>query len=248
MKAFRFFEKVAENVIIHDRPVIIEKMARRLDNVRRVENHRYLVYDGEWKDRKVTLVATHLGAGSTAIVVDETADMGAKNIIKIGSFGAMEEGIKIGDFYLPEEAVRTDGVTEAYAPPDYKARPNGTLLKIAEKTAKEKGIRIRKGTIWSTNVYQPVTRDDSPDPRFRYDTWRGKAFGVEMETSVLFVCSAMKNVRSLAILVCNRDWETIDGFRKGKKVDWRKYGKSERHKKSTEQAIDLALSVIERAS
>jgi uridine phosphorylase len=246
MTTLHFSGKVEENVIIHDDAGKIVWLTGFLKNVRKLENKRYLSYSGEWKGKPLTLIATGLGSPNTALVVDEIIDLGAKRIIKLGTFGAMKSGVKIGDIYMPTDAIRTDGVTEAYAPAKYPAKPSTRLVKLAEAAAKDMKVVLNKGTVWTVSAYQPVILDKSPDKRFRLDTWKGKAFGIEMETAALFVCSSMKKAESIALIACNREWETIDGYRKGRTVDWNTYKGSESYAKSLLKLAELALALVER--
>jgi uridine phosphorylase len=244
--SLHFPGKIEENVILHDDSGKIVWLTGFLKNVRMLENKRYLSYSGEWKKKPVTLIATKMGAPNTALVVDEIADLGAKNIIKLGTFGAIRKDVSVGDIYIPTDAIRTDGVTEAYAKASYPAKPSPKLAKLAKTVAKGQGIEARNGTIWTASAYQPIMLNSSPDKRFRISTWKGKAFGVEMETSALFVCASLKKAHALSLLICNRDWETIDGFRKGEAVDWNAYRESDVYAKNLLKLAELAFGVIEK--
>ncbi len=246
MASLHGFGEVPENVIIHDDRESIEKLKSRLDNPVRVKNRRYLVYMGSHGGEPVMLITTGMGGAKTAIVVDEIIPMGARNIIKLGTFGAIRKGIEIGDIFIPEGAIRADGVSEAYVKGGLMAKASGGLRRKAVEAAKEMVIKTGGGTIWSTSAYFPVVRGFSPDKKYQYDTWKRKAFGVEMECAALFTSSEFHGTDSLAILICNRDWETCDGLRKGRKVEWNKYRKSERFSEQTEKAMELAFRTIEK--
>jgi uridine phosphorylase len=246
-KVHHFKGKISKYVIIHDDLEVVNKIAAFIKSVVRVENKRYPMFVGSYKNREITLINTHMGPSNTAVVVDQIIDLGAKYIIKIGTFGAIKEGIKIGDIFLPTGAIRTEGITDAYAPIEFPAVPDPMLLNSIKEVAGKMKIGFSEGVIWSTSVYQPITKDTSINPKFRYDTWRSfDVIGVEWECSSLFICSAVKKTKSAAVLICNRDWETNDGFRKGKNVDWKKYKKTTIYYKQTEKAIKIVLETIAR--
>lgn len=246
-KVHHFKGKISKYVIIHDDLEVINKIAAFMKSMVRVENKRYPMFVGYYKNKQITLINTHMGPSNTSIVVDQVIDLGAKHIIKLGTFGAIKEGVKIGDIFLPIGAIRNEGNTEAYAPIEFPAVPNPMLLNSIKEAAGKMKVGFFEGVVWSTGVYQPITKDISTNPRFKYDTWRSfDVFGVDMECSSLFICSAAKKTKSAAVMVCNRDWETIDGFRKGKNVDWKKYKKTTIYYKQTEKAIKIVLETIAR--
>lgn len=239
-------DKPSKFAIIHDDMEFIDFIKDNfLSKVKTLKNKRYPMHKGFYKNAEITLVCTNMGAGNTAAVTDEIIDAGIKYIIKIGTFGALDGKLKIGEIMLPNGAVRTDGTTDAYALMEFPAVPDMELLDEIKEQADRLKIRYSYGIIWSANVYQPITKEFSPDSRFKFDTWRSvKVKGVEWECSSLFIPSLVKGAKAAAILICNRDWKTIDDFRKGKKVVWNRHKFEKQMEDAKKSAAKLALETF----
>ncbi|RLJ00133.1 MAG: hypothetical protein DRP03_01665 [Candidatus Aenigmatarchaeota archaeon] len=236
--------EISEFVILHDSLDFLGKIKSMMENVVELSSRRYKIYKGSYKGKEITLVHTHMGAGNTALVVDQLIDNNACYLLKIGTFGALQGDWRLGDILVPIGAVRCDGVSDAYVLREFPAVPHIEFVKIISKVLDNAKARYRYGIVWSTNAYMPIVKDSSPDIRFRYETWRNAGVvGVEMECSSLFIASCLRNVKAAAILVCNREWSVIDAFRKGKNVDWNGYKRSKRMKIANDLLASLALRI-----
>lgn len=244
-KTHHFRDEMDKIVIIHHNSQVINQIKFRLKNIKIIENKNYEMYSGEYENKRITLITTFMGACNTGIIVDQVISQGAEYIFKLGTFGALQDKIKIGDIYIPIGAVRSEGLTDAYAPMYYPACPNAELfIKIFEKS-KDLDIKINSGIIHSVNIYSPYYKETYNKLKYSPDEYRKiNTFGVEMECSTTFVCSNVKKAKSIAVLICNRTWEIQDGFRKGKTVDWDKHKAEIIMKESTKKAIDLILETI----
>ena len=242
---YHFRENMSKHVILHHNPKIIRRIAEHLEAAKEVENKNFLILSGIYADKEITLIATGMGAGSTGIVVDQSIMQGAEYIFKFGTFGALQDDIRIGDILMPSGAVRSEGLTDAYAPLYYPAVPDGGLLRKVYDKADSLGIDLGSGIVHSVNVYDPYMNEPFSPEKYSPDTYRKVGVkGVEMETSSVFVCSSVKGARSVALLVCNRDWETIDSFRQGREVDWDKHQDEKRKDEATTNCIRIMLETI----
>lgn len=95
-----FRNEMSKYVILHHNKKIIDRISENLENVSKVENKSYYMLSGIYNNKTVTLISTGMGAGNTAIVVDQTIEQGAEYIFKLGTFGALQEDIEIGDIYI----------------------------------------------------------------------------------------------------------------------------------------------------
>ena len=116
-------------------PKRVDVIAKFLENVQELTfNREYRSILGTYKGMKVIGISTGMGGSSTAIAVEELNKIGTRILMRVGSAGAMQSGIDLGDLILCEGAVRDDGASKAYArgPPD---KPSGKFLPVA-KTAR----------------------------------------------------------------------------------------------------------------
>lgn len=238
--------EISENVIIHHNPKIIKRIANSLSNVKKVTNKNYYILQGTYEDKKITLITTGMGACNTGMIVDQITSQGTKHIFKFGTYGALQDKIEIGDLFIPNGAVRSDGLTDAYAPLYYPAVPDSDLYLKLIKKAQELKIKTRNGgIIHSVNIYSPYYETTSNPAKYSPDMYRGMGVtGVEMETSTAFICSSVKKAKCVAILVCNRDWRTQEKYKNGENAEWDQHQRKDEKTKATQNAIKLILETI----
>lgn len=232
-------------VIIHHDKKIIEKIGTKLSQLEEIENHKYQMYRGNLYDRTITLIHTGMGAGNTALVCDQVISQGARYIFKLGTFGALQEHIQIGDIYVPMGAVRSDGLTDAYAPMEYPAIPTPEMFLAIFQAAQKMELPLSSGIVHSVNIYTPYYQKTYNPNKYSPEVYQElNVFGVEMECSSTFVCSYVKKAHSIAILLCNREWNTQKNFIEGKKVNWDKHKKDSCFEAKLSQAIELILQTV----
>lgn len=113
-------------------PARVERIAAYLDDVRDHGSHReYRSISGTWRGVPVLAMSTGMGGPSAAIAVEELRRIGVESLIRIGSCGALQTGIAVGDLILVQAAVREEGTSQAYVPAAYPAVSDAALLTIA---------------------------------------------------------------------------------------------------------------------
>lgn len=249
-KTHHFRDKMCSNVIIHHNKKIIQRISEFLTELEEVENKNYYMLKGKYKTKEVMLIATGMGAGNTGIVVDQVISQGAETIFKFGTFGALQEKIRIGDIYLPQGAIRSEGLTDAYAPIYFPATPDMGLYLDVIKEAKRLKIKIKnEGIIHSVNIYSPYYSDTFNQLKYSSEKYQSLgAIGVEMETSTAFICSAVKQTKCVAILICNREWSIQKEYKEGKKVHWDKHQQEKKKDEATRNGIKLMLEAISNST
>ena len=153
-------------------------------------------YTGTWKGVPVTVMASGMGMPAIGIYSWELFNFyDVDNIIRIGSAGAMQDGIKLMDIVAGQAActnsnyVNQFGVNGTFAPiADF------TLLSAAIEAAKEKGVELKVGNILSADNFYGVEGDDS------LDKWkRMGVLATEMEGAALYANAAYAGKRALCI-------------------------------------------------
>ena len=102
-------------------------------------NREYKSYSGFWNGVPVLVMSTGMGGPSMAIAVEELQKIGVEAAVRIGSCGALQPEVRVGDLVMVEAAVRDEGTSLGYAPLSYPAVADHRLLTACEESAKEAG-------------------------------------------------------------------------------------------------------------
>ena len=158
-------------------------------------NREYKSYSGFWNGVPVLVMSTGLGGPSMAIAVEELQKIGVEAAVRIGSCGALQLEVRVGDLVMVEAAVRDEGTSLGYAPLSYPAVADHRLLTACEESAKEAGCRFHTGIARSHDC---LYRDDNP---VIYEEWAKKGvLASDMETAALFVVGRIRGMRTASIL------------------------------------------------
>ena len=106
---------VGRYVLLPGDPGRVPLIASYLDNAQLVaENREHRTYTGSIEGTKVSVTSTGIGGPSTAIAVEELANLGADTFIRVGTSGMMQDFIKPGDLVVVSGAVRDEGTALHY--------------------------------------------------------------------------------------------------------------------------------------
>ena len=113
------------------------RIARSFDRVElRRKNREFLTYTGLYHGIPVSVIATGIGAASSAIAVVEAAQCVAPaTFIRLGSTGALQGHINLGDLIITTEALREENTTHFYAPASQKAMAHPQVLAALKEAA-----------------------------------------------------------------------------------------------------------------
>ncbi len=177
-------------------PARIDSISSVLDNVKEIAfNREYRSITGEYKGRKILAMSTGMGGCSTGIAVEELTRIGVKAMIRIGSCGAMQTKIGLGDLILAVGAVRDDGASQAYIDLRYPALADIELLNACINSAKKNGFPYHIGLIHS---HESFYIDDNEKQKC---FWSQKGvLGADMETAALFTIGRLRGVKTASIL------------------------------------------------
>lgn len=150
---------------------------------------------GYYKGVKVMAVSTGMGGPSTAIAIEELANVGVKAMIRIGSCGALRPGIKLGDLVIVNGAVRDDGASKGYVDLAYPAVPDTELMFDVIEASKEQGFPYHVGLGRSHDCLY----SDQKEALNEY--WGARdVLGSDMETATLFVVGRLRGIKTASIL------------------------------------------------
>ena len=186
-------------------PARAGKIARRFDEVKvRRRNREFLTYTGTYKNIPVSVIATGIGAAASAIAVVEAAQCVAPaTFIRLGSAGALQADINLGDLVITAQALRDEDTTGHYAPADLEARAHPAVLAAFKEAAAALAVPYHVGvTCTSSDFYagqgRPAPGFPLLDPRKVEHLSRAGVLNLEMEMSVYLTLAAVSslNLRS----------------------------------------------------
>ena len=94
-------------------PKRVDVIAQCLDDVEELTfNREYRSIVGTYKGMRVVGISTGMGGSSVAIAIEELKNIGVHTMMRIGSAGALQEAIDLGDLVICEAAVRDEGTSK----------------------------------------------------------------------------------------------------------------------------------------
>jgi uridine phosphorylase len=184
------------------------EVAARFDSVRPgfPKRHRdYATWTGSWKGIDVSVMATGMGADNTEIAVIELLEcVHHPDLIRVGSSGALQKDIAVGDLVISTAAVRLESASLAFVEESYPAVAHHEIVLALITAATRHRVRHHAGiTATAAGFYGWQGRKVGGFvPRFPDITERLAAIGVknlEMEASALFTMAAIRGLRAGAV-------------------------------------------------
>lgn len=177
-------------------PARVSRIAQQLDDVEELAfNREYRSLRGAYRGVPVLAMSTGMGGASMAIAVEELKNIGVTHMIRIGSCGALQEGIGLGDLILVHAAVRDDGASHTYAPDTFPSVADPDLLAACVRSGRDKGFRCHVGLCRSHDSFYI---DEVADVNAAWSK-RG-ILGSDMETAPLFTVARLRGVKAASIL------------------------------------------------
>ena len=193
--------EIAETVLLPGDPMRAKFFAEKM----LTESHCYnrvrgmFGYTGFYHGKRVSIQGTGMGMGSSAIYINELVqNHPIKNLIRVGTFGAIQKEIEVGQVVL---AMSASGDSSAnafnFGGLDYAATADFDLLLKAYQVAQELNIPTLQGSVFSTDTFY----DNNPK---RWDIWeKHGVLGVEMESQILFTLAKKFKIKALSILTAS---------------------------------------------
>lgn len=190
--------EIASAVIICGDPARVERIAKLGSEYRHISTNReFTVYETIFANQRVSICSTGIGAPSALIALEELIRCGAKNIIRVGSAGALQTTIKLGELIVAEGAVRHDGASASYIEQAYPAVASLALVNKLHNVLATSEIDYVSGLVRSHDSFYT----DKEDEICRY--WSSKGIlGADMETGAILTLGRLRGVNVAAVL-CN---------------------------------------------
>lgn len=192
----------ARHVLLPGDPARVPRIAAAFDQQARelAWRREFRTYIGFLEGAPVLVTSTGIGGSSTSIAVEELARLGVRTFLRVGTTGAIQPKIGLGDAIITTGAVRLDGASEHYAPLSYPAVAHHevvrALIDAAERLRRSCHVGV---TVSSATFYPGEERSDSYGGhvlrQFHGSTEEWQNLGVlsyEMEAATLLtMCSTL---------------------------------------------------------
>lgn len=190
--------EIASAVIICGDPARVERIAKLGSEYRHISTNReFTVYETFFANQRITICSTGIGAPSALIALEELIRCGAQNIIRVGSAGALQTTIKLGELIVVEGAVRHDGASASYIEQAYPAVANLLLTNKLHTALVSSGVGYVSGLVRSHDSFYT----DQEDEICHYWSRQG-VLGADMESGALLTLGRLRGV-SVAVILCN---------------------------------------------
>jgi uridine phosphorylase len=237
--------QVGSYVLLPGDPGRVPLVAGRLAGASEIAHFReFRTFTGQLDGVPVTVTSTGVGGPSAAIAVEELAQLGAHTFIRIGTAGAMQPDVRVGEIVIATGAIRDEGTTRQYVPIAYPAVSDRAVVNALVESATELKATYRVGVVHSKDSFygqhEPTRMPASSELVARYDAWvRSGALCSEMETAaILIVAGAVLGLRSGSVLAVAGNQES------GEHLDLP--GVRERRDRAVGDAIDCAIGALRR--
>jgi uridine phosphorylase len=137
-----------------------------------IERPREIAFKREYRswlgyvgDVPVLVTSTGIGGPSASIAIDELAQLGVRTFLRVGTTGAIQADVNIGDVVVTTGAVRLDGASTHYAPIEYPAVAHHEVVAALLRAARDLAIPTRPGVTCSCDTFYPGQE--------RYDSFTG---------------------------------------------------------------------------
>jgi len=198
-------------------------------------NREFKVVNATYEGRELTICSTGIGAPSAAIAVEELASVGVERFVRIGTCGALQSGIEIGDMVVATGAAKDEGTTRRYEAETVPAVPDYRTLTALVEAAEERGESVHTGPVATDDAFYAETDEYVTE-------WEAAGLqAVEMEAAAIFSLARRKGLSAGAI--CTVDGNLVEGTQKGETDDEEL---PEKAKDNVSRAIDIALEAARR--
>jgi uridine phosphorylase len=212
---------VAPYVLLPGDPKRVPVIAAHWDESELIaDNREYVTYTGTYKGVPISCTSTGIGCPSTSIAMEELARVGATTFIRVGTCGTFQDHIQNGDIAIFDSAMRLEGTSHLYAPPEYPAVANYEVINACIEAGDLLNYRYHVGATRSADTfYAGHSRPGSSFNNFWQSNWKNhfmdlkrlNIIAAEMEASTIFVLAKIWGLRAGGISAVLDNVITVTG-------------------------------------
>jgi uridine phosphorylase len=225
---------LADIALVPGDPGRVDRIAALCDDATTVaENREYKLVNATYDGTDLTICSTGIGSPSAAIAAEELSAVGVETLIRVGTTGALQSDIEIGDMVVATGAAKDEGTTKRYEDATVPAVPNYDVLTALVDGAVANNEEVHVGPIATDDAFYAETDT-------YIEEWEAAGLlAVEMEAAALFTLARRKGMRAGAI--CTVDGNLVEGTQKGETDDEEL---PEKAKNNVERAIQITLDAV----
>lgn len=144
----------------------------------------------------ITMINFNMGSPNAATVMDLLGSVEPRAVLFLGKCGGLKKKSQIGDLILPIAAIRGEGTSNDYLPPEVPALPAFSLQRAVSSTVREYGMDYWTGTVYTTN-----RRVWEHDEKFKDYLRDVRPIALDMETATLFITGFANEIPTGALLL-----------------------------------------------
>jgi uridine phosphorylase len=194
---------LADAILLPGDPDRVETVASHFDTVELRHRHReFATATGTYRGRRVSCVSTGIGTDNVEIVISEILAITERpTLVRIGSCGALQPGMEIGDLVISTGAVRLETTTSWFVREGYPAVAHYEAVLALEEAATRLGHRHHVGlTATAPGFYgaqgRPIPHLPIRYPDLAEEMARQGILNFEMEASALLVLAGLGGCRA----------------------------------------------------
>jgi uridine phosphorylase len=194
---------LAEYILLPGDPDRTERIATRLDSVEREHRHReFASATGTYRGERVSIVSTGIGTDNVEIVVAEVLAITERpTFIRVGSSGALQPGIELGDLVISTGAVRLETTTDWYVHEGYPAVADYEVVVALVEAAARLGQRAHLGITATAPGFfgaqgRPIPQLPIRRPELAEEMARQRVLNFEMEASAVLTLASLGGCRA----------------------------------------------------
>jgi uridine phosphorylase len=201
-------DEVGAYVLVPGDPFRTKLIAEHLEGAEeKAWSREFRTFTGHVGDTLVSTCSSGIGGPSMAIALEELGELGVHTFLRVGTCGAAQPGIRLGDLVIATGAVRSEGTPDGYVPREYPAIASHDVVTACLEAAEAAGVPYHLGVIRSVDaLYSDLLPDRMPRPhelRAELEMWaRARIVANDMESSTLMVVSALRGWRAGVLLLC----------------------------------------------
>lgn len=144
----------------------------------------------------LSIINFGMGSANAATVMDLLSALAPRAVLFLGKCGGLKKKNSLGDLILPIAAIRGEGTSNDYMPPEVPALPAFTLQRAVSSTIRDSGHDYWTGTVYTTN-----RRVWEHDDAFKDYLRRTRCMAIDMETATLFTAGFANKIPTGALLL-----------------------------------------------
>lgn len=156
----------------------------------------------------ITMINFGMGSANAATIMDLLSAISPKACLFLGKCGGLKKKNKLGDLILPIAAIRGEGTSNDYFPPEVPSLPAFTLQRAVSSTARDYEMDYWTGTVYTTN--RRVWEHDKSFKKYLRET---RCMGIDMETATIFITGFANRIPTGALLLVSDQPMVPDGVK-----------------------------------